>query len=273
MTYAAILVHVQTEPAAEARLKCAHDLAARFDATLIGLAAEMVPPLSFDDGYASADITWYQAMSELIEEGQIKAKALFDSLPATGKTAIWRSGIEAPEPALVGLARGADLIVASMPGKGATSAYRDAGVASLAIASGRPVLAVPTAAAPLLANRIVLAWKDTREARRALTDALPFFERAEAVLVLEVCDEANSTDAEGHVEDVARLLTAHAARPQVKVANGAHAGHVILAEAAAFGADLIVAGAYGHSRLGEFVFGGVTRDLLSQHDRHVMLSH
>ena len=274
MTYAAILVHVQTDAPGVARLACARALASRFDATLIGLAAEMVPPLTFDDGYVSADVTWYQAMSKLVEEGQVAAKALFDKQAAGLKQPpIWRSGIEPPAPALTRMARGADLLVASPPIKGGTSAYRDATASELAIGSGRPVVVAPDGATPLTGKKVVLAWKDTREARRAFSDALPFLIAADAVLVLEVCEKDEARDAEDHVADVARLLTSHGARPETRVAHGAHAGDVILAEAKAFGADLIVAGAYGHSRLGEFVFGGVTRALLGQAEVYVLLSH
>jgi nucleotide-binding universal stress UspA family protein len=121
---------------------------------------------------------------------------------------------------------------------------------------------------------VVLAWKDSREARRALTDAIPFFEAASAVLVLAVCPEIDADQAKIQVEDVSAALARRGIKAEAKVALHAHSdGLEILNQAAAFGADLIVCGAYGHTRFGEWVFGGVTRDLLGQDERYLLLSH
>jgi len=275
MSYAAVLVHVQTDETGRARLKSATAVADMFDATLLGLGAEMVPPLSFDNGYVSADVEWYEAMSKGIEDGLAAARELFEAeTKGLAKPADWRSGVEFPGPALSRGARRADLIVASAPGQGRPSTYRDAPAADLAITAGRPVLVTPAAAQPFSCERVVIAWKDTREARRAVSDALPFLQRAGSVLVLEVCAEAEEPDARAHVADVADLLKRHGARAETAVArcHQADSGEMILSRAAAYEADLIVAGAYGHSRLGEWVFGGVTRELLAS-SRHVLLSH
>jgi nucleotide-binding universal stress UspA family protein len=274
MTYAAILVHVQLDAPGEARLRCARDLAGRFDAALIGLGAEMTPPLSFDDGYVSADVEWCATMETSINETLEAAGALFKREAAgLSKGALWLAGVELPGPALTLGARRADLIVASPPGRHRPSAYRDATAADLAITSGRPVLVAPTEAPPISADRVVLAWKDTREARRAMIDALPFLQAAKEVLVLEVCAEAEAVDAAARTADVAELLGRHGVATQEKLVHDAGAGEAILAEAKAFEADLIVAGAYGHSRFGEWVFGGVTRVLLAQQSAYLLLSH
>jgi len=155
------------------------------------------------------------------------------------------------------------------------SPYRDVTPAALTLQAGRPVLVVPTNGQPLSAGKIVLAWKDTREARRALTDAMPFFESAEGVLVLEVCEGDGVEDARIRTEDVAESLRRRGVKADAKVVTQDHhpASVRILDEAAAIGADLIVLGCYGHSRLGEWVFGGVTRDLLDQDEIYLLLSH
>jgi nucleotide-binding universal stress UspA family protein len=152
--------------------------------------------------------------------------------------------------------------------------YLDAGAAELAVISGRPVLIAPAHAAPLSARRIVLAWKDTREARRAAADAMPFLEGADAVLVLEICFSEDAVAAGLRTADMAAGLARHGVAAEGKATVGClSAGEEIILEAEAFGADLVISGAYGHSRLGEWAFGGVTSELLRQDDRHVLLSH
>ena len=275
MSYAAILVHVQTDDVGRARLRTAVALAQTFDAALIGLGVEMVPPLSFDNGYVAVDAEWYVALSKSIEDGLTAARTLFEAETAgLAKGGVWLSGMDYPGPALVRTSRGADLIVANAASRGQPSAYRDAPAGDLAITAGRPVLVAPPGAAPLKAERVILAWKDSREARRAMADALPFLKGAKAALVLEVCAPDEVEDAKARVADVAELLRRHGVAAEVRVSDR-HATHTeaILAEARAFRADLIAAGAYGHSRFGEWVFGGVTRDLIAQHEVHVLLSH
>ena len=116
-----------------------------------------------------------------------------------------------------------------------------------------------------------MAWKDEREARRALSDSIPFLEASEGVLVLEVCDEDGLDDARIRTDDVVAALGRRKIAAEPKVTLHAHetASQRILEEATDFGADLIVLGCYGHSRLGEWVFGGVTRDLLAQDNVYV----
>jgi nucleotide-binding universal stress UspA family protein len=121
-----------------------------------------------------------------------------------------------------------------------------------------------------------VAWKETRESRRALGDALPLMAAADEVVVVELCapDEAIG-DAEFHVNEVALGLKRHGvnARGKAITAPDAEVAARLNAEAKAIGADLIVAGCYGHSRMNEWFFGGVTRDLLSNPQRFLLLSH
>ena len=277
MTYAAIMTHVRPEPDAAPRLACAKALAVRFGARLIGVGAEMIPPLAFDNGFYSVDAEWVTAMRESIE-GQFKVcRDAFrrETADLSAGEAAWLCGIDSPTPALAAASRSADLIVAGgAPRKGA-SPYRDVAPAELAMQAGRPVLVAPQTAPPLSAARIVIAWKDTREARRALSDALPFLLKAEAVQVLEICDHDAVPDAEVRTGDVADALLRRGVSASAKVEVLGHAlpSHRILDAARDFGADLVVLGCYGHSRLGEWVFGGVTRDLLAQDEIYLLLSH
>lgn len=275
MSYASILVHVQSTPDALPRLKCARALAEVFDATLIGVGAEAVPPAPVDDGYSNMAAQYFTAMRQLTEANLKSANKVFKEVSSgLSKPPLWECGLQTPGPAVANASRGADLIVASASIAGHDDPYLHAFASDLAIASGRPVLVTPPRADPLLGRKVILAWKDSREARRAMADAMPLLERADEVLVLEVCTGDDKINAKIRTDDVVSALKRHGVAAVAKVAAHHSAdGPAILHEASRFGADLIVAGAYGHSRLGEWAFGGVTRDLLAQHDRYVLLSH
>ena len=130
---------------------------------------------------------------------------------------------------------------------------------------GRPMLVVPPGIDKLKAERIIVGWKDSREARRALQDSLPLLHEAKSVAIVEVCDASLEPPARQHVEDVAHYLTRH--RISVGSATTGVAEHGIadylIDLARVERADLIVTGAYGHSRLGEWIFGSATRELLA----------
>jgi nucleotide-binding universal stress UspA family protein len=275
MSYATILVHVQNEDAAQPRLECACALAARFEAKLFGVGAEMMRTMSMDDGISSMGAEWFKEMRDIVETNLDRAARRFEAASADlSKGAMWERGLELPGRAMDRSSRAADLIVASTGPDGRNDPYSDAAPADLVLGSGRPVLVVPQSPSPLSARRVLLAWKDGREARRAMSDAMPFFEGAEAVLVLALSPKDEAEAAKDGVEAVAGALQRHGAAAEGKVVVEPPAdASVIMAQAKAFRADLIVAGAYGHSRLGEWVFGGVTRDLLGQRDCHVLLSH
>jgi nucleotide-binding universal stress UspA family protein len=275
MTYAAVMTHVQPDAAAAPRLACAVDIAKRFGATLSGVAAEMIPPLAIDGGFYSLEADWTNAMRETIDERLEAARKAFDAATIEFRTcSLFSSGMRLPDPAIAAASRAADLIVAGGAPRSMHDGYRDCSAAELAITSGRPVLVAPPDAKPLSAKTILLAWKDTREARRALSDALPFFHLAERVVVCAVCDKLDAANAQIEVVDVARSLRWRGIKAEAKVVEHAHPdGFQILRQASLEGADLIVCGAYGHSRLGEWVFGGVTRDLLSQDQVYLLFSH
>lgn len=275
MTVSSIITHVQTDPQAENRLAAAVALAARWKARLIGVGAEMIPPLAFDNGYYSVDAEWVTAMRESIEAQLVKAKAVFTAAAAALPSAdlAWVSGIDTPNQAIALASRAAELIVAGGGRREGESPYRDVSAGELALQAGRPVLVAPAGALSL--DRLVVAWKDSRESRRALADALPLMDQAQAVQILEVCSPDGEADAHIRTDDVVAALQRRGIKAEAKVASlGHHAvSEVIMREAQAFGAGLIVLGCYGHSRLGEWVFGGVTRDLLAQDRVGLLLSH
>ena len=141
--------------------------------------------------------------------------------------------------------------------------------------AGRPVLVVPSAVTPLSAKRIAIAWKDVREARRAVQDALPFLKKAESVMIVEVSEAGDGDRVLHRVKDVAGYLTRHGVEVVAERVRPTKVGaeNSLLRLIGDENINLLVAGAYGHSRLGEWVFGGVTRELLAESPVCCLFSH
>jgi nucleotide-binding universal stress UspA family protein len=268
-----ILVHVQADKSAAPRLEAAAKLARQLDATLFGLAAEMIPPLGSMDPTGMVEGAWYLEMREQVQRNLELARETFREATKGLKTDFaWIQDL--PAQALARASRAADLVMA-----GGCLAhedrYRQCDTAEVMLQAGRPVLVVPPKDGGLKGEAVVVAWKDSRESRRALADALPFLERAETVLVMEVCGQDEAADAELRARAVVAGLKRHdvKAHARVVVAPPERVAAELHVAAEAIGADLVVAGGYGHTRFGEWVFGGVTRDLLNRPERFVLLSH
>ncbi len=139
--------------------------------------------------------------------------------------------------------------------------------------TGKPLLIAPAAAPASLGTRIVIAWKDTPEAARAVSCALPFIARAEQVTIVTVLDDADAKDESG--SRLLRALRWHNRAVEVRtlLRGGASAADVLHGEAGALGADLLVMGGYSHSRLREVVFGGFTRRTLGNATIPVLMAH
>jgi nucleotide-binding universal stress UspA family protein len=267
-----ILVHVEGSSDASGRLHVAVDLARMFDATLLGVGVEMIQTLS--DPYGMLGGEWVVQLQTLVEDDLKRAEATFRAKTAGLKTD-WTSLEAFPAPVMARHARSADLIVAGGATIGREGSYRAANPAELVMLSGRPVLVAPPKPGKFHGRAVVVAWKDTREARRALADSLPFLMAAEEVAVVECCNKDAVSDARSNTSDVVQHLRRHGVQAFGKaVATSPERVSTELNIAAQdIGADLIVAGGYGHTRLGEWAFGGVTYDLLNAPERFVLLSH
>ncbi|MGC2225185.1 MAG: universal stress protein [Methylocella sp.] len=186
----------------------------------------------------------------------------------------WRPILDFPTDALAREARSADLIVIGHT-MGAGDAHRSLDPGGSLLTIGRPTLIVPEGVRSLRAERVVIGWKDTREARRAVQDALPFLHDTTRVTVVEICGSGEEGAAQEHVGDVVRYLTRHRINGTARVIpnqQGSGAAQLIkLAQDE--GADLLVTGAYGRSRLGEWIFGGMTRGLLATNSICCLMSH
>ncbi|QGY02044.1 universal stress protein [Methylobacterium mesophilicum SR1.6/6] len=269
MTYASIMVAVDLTEGARSRVRLAGHLADDFRAGLTGVAAEM-PDYSWTPaGPTPGGAFGLSSIQEAVLNDLRVAHEAFEEAVGGRSRVEWRSNLDFPLAFLVAQAAAADLVIVGRetdPGPALIAV--DPADATMQL--GRPVLVVPPGVDHLDAKRVVVGWKNTREARRAIRDALPFLKRASEVLVVSVDDGAGS---EG--QDTLRLLQAHdvSAIRVRRDAEGVSAAQALVEAAAEHGADLIVTGAYGHGRLREWAFGGVTRDLLSYAPVCCLMSH
>ncbi len=275
MTYASLLVHLQSGQTNDALLLIAGQMAARFNAHVIGIAASQPMLMVGGDGYVAGDV-----FAEDQRHIEVDLKRVEDEFRAALSphcaSLEWRSSITIAALAdyLSFEARSADLVMTGSSPPATFNLSRGADPGALVMQSGRPVLIVPRTTTPLRFEHALLGWKDTREARRAALDALPMLGQTGHVTVLEIAARDDLVAADSRVKDVATWLARHgvAATSRVVRSDG---DDVVLLSALAIeaDADLIVAGAYGHSRLREWVMGGVTRDLLLESTRCVLASH
>ena len=269
---ATIMVHVDVARDCEQRIQLALALADRFQATLIGIAG-----LSIRPAFAVGDVVIYHEPSEddcrAVSASLDEIGRRFRSKGQHLKQVEWRTALELPYELVPREARAADLIIVGARHTGGNVRdLVDPGV--ILLRAGRPLLVAPDVVVPPQLRRIVVAWKETRECRRAVRDALPFLQLAKEVLILGI-DEGQPETAKAHLFDVAAYLCRHgvaATREVWRQPRGPVAAeilHVVREE----DADLIVAGGYGHTRLGEWIFGGVTHELLASSPVCCMLSH
>ncbi|KQT59912.1 universal stress protein UspA [Methylobacterium sp. Leaf456] len=272
MTYASIMVAVDLTAPSRERVRLAGHLADDFGAGLIGVAAEEPAFALAPVGPTPASAYALAAASESVLTDLKAAHAAFLEAAGPRSGVEWRSNLDFPLPYLIAQAACADLVVVRRRSETGPPAFTlDPG--DLVMRLGRPMLLVPPGTDHLEAKRVAIAWKNTREARRAMRDALPFLLRASHVAVITVDEGKGRDDEDGR--DTVRLLQAHGIEASaVQGGSGdATTAEALLDAVGEQGADLIVAGAYGHGRLREWAFGGVTRDLLHGAPVCCLLSH
>jgi nucleotide-binding universal stress UspA family protein len=266
MHYKTIMVQLDVDLRAAHRLQFACELALRFDAVLIGFAAAEPRLIDSGDADGSSSGDTISVRTEEIEALHEEREKEFRTMTAGVAGAFWRSEMGHPTKLLTMHARAADLIVT---GAGTAdligNSHRIINHGALILAAGRPVLLASGAVKALKGERIVIAWKDTKEARRSVSDAMPFLVRAQDVLVTTI-EEQDSPSGGESAADVARYLVRHGvtARSQAISVGHADAALALSEIAREIGADMIVSGGYGHTRLRELIFGGVTRSLLRE---------
>jgi nucleotide-binding universal stress UspA family protein len=279
MTYRSIFVHVEDDSKACAqRLSYATRLAAKYPAEIIG--GYLTPPSELTP-YAKAVMSpdtqaryHYQR-----QDAKSAAEASFrDAASKAGVTSIdWRAPTGNPIGQAVLHSRHADLAVLGQPRDDPTPPFATELANAVLMRCGRPVLFVPVFGEyPTIGERVLIAWKDSREAARAIVDALPLLKDAKKVLAVAVAPEDRETAKERFTDaQVASFLRRHNVEVTVRriVAEDISAGELLLSEVADVDADLIVMGAYSRPRLSELVWGSVTQVMLSSMTVPVLMSH
>jgi nucleotide-binding universal stress UspA family protein len=271
MSLATIMVYVGLDSLPEQRISTAATLAARFNAALVGFSAQGLPEPFVAEGVVIEETT-KEDIARLTDE--FDRKGTWFRKVASRPDAEWRWALEFPTEALMSRANAADLIVIG-PVRSSHIPYGLLAPGRLILNAGRPVLFVPDGVAALAANHVVIGWKNTREARRAVLDALPFLRAAGRVSIVEVHRDTPHSHATAATDDLVQYLARHAIKAQphnLRHRDGSEADdliHFALREKA----DLLVTGAYGHSRLGEWIFGGMTKDLLDRSPICCLMSH
>ncbi len=240
-----ILVHVDTSPASRVRLWLAAQLARRFNAYLVAVGSEEA---------ALAEDRFMKMLSEENLRGE------------------WQTATGLVSSYVTRQACSADLVILGQRDRsrvGALDAPED-----VILACGRPVLVIPNANAfDRVGETVLVAWNNSPQATRAVHDALPLMATSKAVTVLSVNPEA--ADEGEQCEALVRHLARHGLRAeaQVRHSDALSVADFALSQAAELGCDLLVMGAYGHSRLREMVLGGMTRDMLRRMTLPVLMSH
>ncbi|MCY1479729.1 universal stress protein [Sinorhizobium sp. GL28] len=266
MIYNTIMVNLSMHQSVAPQLKFAREVASRFESTLVGFAAGDIRMITVAPPGVVMDDEFMRLEAIEIERG---LEVLRKEFEAEGGGDLLRTSVGDPTKELAAAARLADLVIAGIWKVGS----EQVDIGELIHSAGRPVLIPRADFEPLGAHKIVVAWKDTREARRAVVDAMPFLVHAREVLVASVEEKGKQHVLETQ-NDVVRHLIRHGARARGEIfsRDASSDGEALIAISKQFGADLIVSGAYGHSRLREWLLGGVTRSLLRETSLNRLMS-
>jgi nucleotide-binding universal stress UspA family protein len=268
-----ILVHLDNGPHGAARLQTARALGAQLGASVTALYAARPASVAlsalFTVGLPSPELV------ALDEERLAAAHRLVDEVCAEPGVQIeWRAARDVPESEFMQQALYADLLVLGQHDR----TYRDSGVAPdfvqrVVMESGKPALVVPCSDVTVQRpgfGTVLSAWKESREAARALSAAMPLLLRADAV---HIALDSGVADAQRTL--LLRFLHSHGVEAQVHAVAGpsAQVGAALRSLAATLNADLMVMGCYGHSRGRELVLGGATRTVLHEMTIPVLMAH
>lgn len=274
-----ILVHLDSSKHCRHRVDAAASLAARHGARLTGLFVRTTPHVpQFVMSQLGPEVA--QAQRRFAEEAANRCRAVFEEVLAGYEIA---SEFRDPEGELVDTlvlhARYSDLVIVGQYDRDDDNMADEREAADQVILdSGRPVMVIPYAGHfTTIGDKVMVAWNASREATRAVSDALPILCRAREVDVLAINPRHNGVH--GHGDIPGADICSHLARHGVKavaehvVAHDVDVGNMLLSRASDAGADLIVMGAYGRSRLRELVLGGATWHILHHMTVPILMGH
>ena len=271
MALRTLLVHADTDQRFTHRLSLAAAVAREHEARLLVLYV-LKAPVSLGLYGEPMGAPAVELIQQEINAERERAEQLHQSadklLQTEGASWEWRSVQGLVGEVLATTGASTDLIIMGQPQDSAA-----APVAQVALSAGRPVLCVPhTGTFTALGRRVLVAWRGTRESARALHDALPLLVRAEHVILFTAGD---GTEGDVGAADALRHLIDHRVKAELRqtTLGDLDAGTAILNAVSDNAADLLVMGAYGHSRLRELVFGGATRTVLRSMTAPTLISH
>lgn len=272
-----LLVHVDTTQACAKRVDAAFDLARRHSAHLTGLyVREQFRIPSYAEVHLPAELM--EAQREAGRKQALAAEAEFLAAAKKAKVPVeWQCIKGEPIQVLDSFARQMDLTVVGQMQEQEPQWLSPPVADRLALEAGVPLLIIPdTGDVDVRFGRILVAWNGSREASRAVRDALPFLTQAEEVKIASVeTGEDETSAADQTAVDIGAHLDRHGVRSETLEVHGTDrdAGSLLLSAANEMGANLIVMGAYGHSRFRELVLGGATRHLIYHSTVPVLMSH
>ena len=275
MNYKSLMVHLYLGHSNIAVLNVARSMAEHYKAEVIGIMVGQQTQMIYGKGYAALD--FFDREDEQLENRISEAESLFrNAFEGSSRKVEWRSTITREPIAnyIATQSRSADLIITGVSPSDFYEGPTGVTAGEIVMQSGRPVLAVPVDTEKLILDNILVGWKDTREARRALADALPLLRLARKVSVVEIAEESDVMNAEKRLHDVTNWLICHDIDAEYTVSPSVKDDATqFISIAKQHNTNLVIAGAYGHSRFREWVLGGVTNELLQRAQICCLLSH
>ena len=277
MTWSSLIVYVDDEADNIQRIEQAAALAKAHGAHLIGVAA-CAPETPVADAYGAGILLGEVLIEqhERAEKALKGAEARFREIATrAGVSCEWRADVGDPTSLLIKHARSADVLIVGRDAANA-SGWRAPHPADLAMRAGRSILIVPpNPARSVVGAPVLLAWTDSRESRLAAVAAIPMLREAESVRVLELCDPEDMDGARLRTADVVAWLTRHGvkAEAEARAHDDRSTGRRLLDCAAEMKAGAVVSGAWGHARMRQWIFGGVTQTLITESPVALLLAH
>ena len=268
-----------SEAAAEASLRVADEFGAHLQLLHVRPDPESLVPMIAECMSGVKQDQMVEGFRTESLERAAGARRLYDALsarragvPADGKaTLAFREEEGREDEVAAQLARLHDVTVLARMERQA-GAPASVTLESVLLHSGRPVLVAPSEPVRSIGRKIVVAWNGKMQAARALAASLPFLARADTVTILTAVESHTA----GRPGEVVRYLSWHGIRAEpveVPAQSPGKVGHILLDHVAQSGADLLVMGAYGHSRLKEMILGGATREVLGHAPLPVLMAH
>jgi nucleotide-binding universal stress UspA family protein len=261
-----ILVLVHDDAGQEARLQAALDIARAVQGHLICLDVAAVALVAGDPGASGgAAVIALERESETANKAKIESRIAAEDVPWT-----WLDATDYLDRALKKAAALADLIVVNRALETQSMPDMQALVSDLVCKARKPVLAVPEGGRGFdTGGQALVAWDGSREAADALCAAVPLLQLAHEVTIVQVEDGEKGVPA----EEAATYLSRHGARAILLRLPDGHAAEMLLVATNSGQFAYLVMGAFGHSRIREFLFGGVTRRLLAESPIPILLAH